>query len=602
MSNRRKKQTSITRYTTVKKHKRKGHKRVKDGKVEYVKPATVSEHKREKPKPQISEKKKEEIKKGDSKKLIKPTSQSYRITLLDSGDHRFEVFEKDDNRERILKRAKFYLNRNPSKEVLIEVYEGEYGEGEYKPVGEANSEGWLTLKKDDLDTPKSEEKPIINTKKYYCKECKGNHYYTSNKGKQHLEFQDLSNIPHSKGYENYNLEDHSEEDLYNRLISINQRLRKSNLSDETRERLLRNKKDFFEAYNKKRLKLDEEKETKIEKKLRKHDLNQKFNTYKKIIDRNMMDEAFFKGFEEYYKDAKGDIGEKAQQQLEELREKAIQQIEEKEEKKVVKGVDPNLQSYEAKDLLKNYDELIDPHLKEKQERGEISTLKDFEDEWNSIIRPNKSRTGEDIHRINTLIRDYPTLYNEFMKKKDDKQGEINILRGNINIDDLTNRKLQESIKAINERLEIGDLNEEAEIDLKRAKKNYLKEHKRREKNKEWKNSLKEQEWEETWRDKNILHKEFPNVQYKIDFNEDQVLYTRKKEPFRYDWKVKKETPEDFIKRMNKKYEKEEEKKESELSEVLICKICGARFKDEEKFNRHQDMRKHYGVIKKKMRW
>jgi 3'-phosphoadenosine 5'-phosphosulfate sulfotransferase (PAPS reductase)/FAD synthetase len=80
-----KKQTNITKYTTVRKHKRKGHKRVKDGKVEYVKPATISEHKREKPKPQISEEKKKEIKEGKTKKLIKDSKEylKYGVELAD---------------------------------------------------------------------------------------------------------------------------------------------------------------------------------------------------------------------------------------------------------------------------------------------------------------------------------------------------------------------------------------------------------------------------------------------------------------------------------------------------------------------------------------
>jgi hypothetical protein len=75
MSNKRK-QTSITGFTTVKSHKRKGYTK-KDGTK--VKPTTVKKHRREKPKPKLSKSKKEEIKKGDSKELIQQEEKPYQI-------------------------------------------------------------------------------------------------------------------------------------------------------------------------------------------------------------------------------------------------------------------------------------------------------------------------------------------------------------------------------------------------------------------------------------------------------------------------------------------------------------------------------------------
>jgi hypothetical protein len=53
----------------VKKHKRKGHKRVKDGNIEYVKPAIIKPYER-KPRPKLTKKTETGILKGKAKKLF----------------------------------------------------------------------------------------------------------------------------------------------------------------------------------------------------------------------------------------------------------------------------------------------------------------------------------------------------------------------------------------------------------------------------------------------------------------------------------------------------------------------------------------------------
>jgi hypothetical protein len=185
MVSKKRNQTSITRYTTVKKHKRKGHKRVKDGKVEYVKPATVSEYKREKPKPQISERKKGEIKEGKARDLLDNETKEFLSNFK-------------DNR---------YLDKSG-------------------------------IKDEDIDM-----------NKYYCWYCGGEHRYTSSDiGKRHLDGgQSMSKIPHSEIYDLEEIKrSMSIEDINRKLSKINNRLA-DNIRDKERLKLLKRKKDYSEA-------------------------------------------------------------------------------------------------------------------------------------------------------------------------------------------------------------------------------------------------------------------------------------------------------------------------------------------------------------------
>jgi hypothetical protein len=148
----------------VKKHKRKGHKRVKDGKVEYVKPATVSEHTRKDPKPSLNKSKKKEIKKGKAKNLMNEKT---------------------------------------------------------------------------------------NARQYYCWDCGKKHYYTSDKGKLHLQKIDLYEVPHTNSFNKEELVAKEDEFLVRQLGNINEEI-KNDIYEDERLKLLRLKKDYEEAIREKR--------------------------------------------------------------------------------------------------------------------------------------------------------------------------------------------------------------------------------------------------------------------------------------------------------------------------------------------------------------